>query len=179
KPAFAGEPDMADGVLVADLVERQGLLADEAAVDAAGHVSAAVLMEHPADVGPSYDDAENGEHNSHQALEEDRVREEHGDQCRCQRSDRTEQGVEGHVVPLEQQQADAQDNPGDDHFLSPGAARPTRALFYPLTWGNARHMFVAHFEQAYLMRRTMRARLGRTSTSPTAVESRRNGRGGR
>ena len=49
---------MTNRVVVADLVERHCLLADEAAVHAAGHLPATVMMEDPADVRPGRDDAD-------------------------------------------------------------------------------------------------------------------------
>jgi hypothetical protein len=94
---------MTNRVVVADLVERHCLLADEAAVDAACHVPATAMMEDTADVRPGGDDAHNREHDSHQPLEDDRIREERSHDCRCQRSDGTERARS--MVHLEQQQA--------------------------------------------------------------------------
>ena len=111
---------MADGVLVTDVLEGHGLLPDEATVDAAGHVTASLAtMEHPGHVRPGGHDPQDREDDGNSPLQEDGIRQERGHDCGCQRPDGTEQGVERHVVHLEQQQAHAQRHPGDDHLLPP------------------------------------------------------------
>src|SRR5215211_6702633 len=112
EPALPGEMDVASAARAADAVERDDLLTNEAAVDPGRQVAgSAVVLEGGVDSRPHEQDAEDGDRDGGQRLQQEGVGEGEGDDGGGEAAGGDEDGVEGEVMQLDAEEHHSGDHP--------------------------------------------------------------------